>query len=46
MGDISYRSAIADGRMKIIGLSTLTRNVKSWLAPSIFAGIPPATQIA
>jgi DNA-binding HxlR family transcriptional regulator len=46
MGDISYRAAIADGRMKIVGLSALTRNVKSWLAPSIFAGIPPATTIA
>jgi len=45
MGDVSYRAAISDGRLKIVGLSALIRDVKSWLAPSIFAGIPPATEI-
>jgi DNA-binding HxlR family transcriptional regulator len=45
MGDTPYKSAISDGRLKLVGPSALTRDVKSWLAPSIFAGIPPATAI-
>jgi DNA-binding HxlR family transcriptional regulator len=45
MGDTPYKSAINEGRLKLVGPSTLTRDVKSWLAPSIFAGIPPATEI-
>ena len=45
MGDISYKSAINDGRLKLVGPSALTRDIKSWLAPSIFAGIPPANAI-
>jgi hypothetical protein len=46
MGEISYRAAVADGRMKIVWLSALTRALKSWLAANIFAGISPATEIA
>jgi hypothetical protein len=42
MGDTEYRSAIHGGRMKLVGPSALTRDVKHWLKPSIFAGIPPA----
>lgn len=45
MGDTPYKSAISDGRLTLVGPSALTRDVKSWLAPSIFAGIPPATAI-
>ena len=45
MGDISYRKAIADGRLKLVGPVALTRNVNSWLKPSIFAGIRPASEI-
>jgi len=46
MGDIPYRAAIADGRMKVVGERALTSNIRRWLAPSIFAGIPPAQEIA
>lgn len=45
MGDMSYKRAIADGKLELVGLPALTRNVERWLAPSIFAGIPPAKKI-
>lgn len=46
MGDISFRTAVADGRMKIVGSSALTRDIKSWLAPHALSGIRPAREIA
>jgi DNA-binding HxlR family transcriptional regulator len=46
MGDLSYRAAMADGRMKIVGPSALTRDIKSWLAPHSLADIRPAIEIA
>jgi hypothetical protein len=46
MGDISFRTAVADGRKKIVGPSALTRDVKSWLAPHPLSGIRPAGEIA
>ncbi|MCB1866239.1 MAG: helix-turn-helix transcriptional regulator [Chromatiales bacterium] len=45
MGDTSYREATQTGRLKIIGPSVLTRDIKSWLTPSVFAGIPSAAGI-
>ena len=45
MGDNAYKTAISDGRLILVGQSGLTRNVESWLAPSVFAGIAPATAI-
>jgi len=45
MGDTAYKTAISDGRLILVGQSGLTRNVESWLAPSVFAGIAPATSI-
>jgi hypothetical protein len=45
MGDESYQQAVKDKRMSLIGPSALTRNVQSWLADSVFAGIPPAKHI-
>ncbi|MCG6872610.1 MAG: winged helix-turn-helix transcriptional regulator [Gammaproteobacteria bacterium] len=45
MGDTTYRKAAAAGRLKLVGPVALTRNVSSWLVPSIFAGIPPAGEI-
>ncbi|WP_455219918.1 winged helix-turn-helix transcriptional regulator, partial [Kaarinaea lacus] len=45
MGDIPYKTTISDGRLKLVGPSALTRDINSWLAPSVFAGIPPATAI-
>jgi DNA-binding HxlR family transcriptional regulator len=46
MGDLSYRAAISGGRMKIVGPSALTRDIKSWLAPHVLADIRPAKEIA
>lgn len=45
MGDVSYRRAIADGRLKLVGPKALTRNVGSWMVNAHFAGIPPARSI-
>ncbi|MFZ0791609.1 MAG: hypothetical protein WAM94_18500 [Chromatiaceae bacterium] len=45
MGDLSYRAAMAGGRMKIVGPSALTRDIKSWLAPHALADIRPAKEI-
>ncbi len=45
MGDISYKKAIAEGKLQLIGPTPLTKNVEKWLTPSIFAGIPPARAI-
>jgi DNA-binding HxlR family transcriptional regulator len=45
MGDCSYRSAIRSGKLKLTGPSALTRNVTDWMANSVFAGIPAATEI-
>ncbi|MBR9885175.1 MAG: transcriptional regulator [Oceanospirillales bacterium] len=45
MGDETYKTAISDKRMKLVGPTALTRNIQHWIADSIFAGIPPANQI-
>jgi DNA-binding HxlR family transcriptional regulator len=45
MGDETYRAAIADQRLQLVGPSALTRNIQHWIADSIFAGIPPAHEI-
>ncbi|MCP4391279.1 MAG: helix-turn-helix transcriptional regulator [Gammaproteobacteria bacterium] len=45
MGDETYKAAIADQRLKLVGPSALTRNIQHWISDSIFAGIPPAREI-
>ncbi|MCP5017497.1 MAG: helix-turn-helix transcriptional regulator [Ketobacter sp.] len=45
MGDISYKQAISDKRLLLVGQSALTKNISRWLRPSIFDGIPPADEI-
>lgn len=45
MGDISYRKAIAEGKLNLVGHKALTRDVNAWLKPSIFAGSQPASAI-
>ncbi len=42
MGDISYKKAIGEKKLQLLGLPALTKNVSDWLKPSGFAGIPPA----
>lgn len=45
MGEISYKQAMSEGRLQLVGPKALTRNVAAWLAPSVFAGMEPATEI-
>ena len=45
MGEVSYKQALADGRMQLVGPKALTRNVSAWLATSVFAGMQPASEI-
>ncbi len=45
MGDETYRAAIADKRLKLVGPSVLTRNIQHWISDSIFADIAPAREI-
>ena len=45
MGEYSYRKAEKDGDIKIVGNSGLTRNITSWLNNSMFADLPPASEI-
>jgi len=45
MGDISYKQAIADKRLMLVGPAELTRSVPQWIKPSLFDGIPPAKDI-
>ncbi|MDH5395545.1 MAG: winged helix-turn-helix transcriptional regulator [Gammaproteobacteria bacterium] len=45
MGDCSYKKAQNQGLLKIVGNKQLTNNITSWLANSIFADLPPASEI-
>ena len=45
MGDTTYRKAGADGSLKIVGHSSLTRNITAWMSLSSFANLPPASKI-
>lgn len=42
MGDRTYKDARASGELDVQGLPALTRNVSSWLTPSVFAASPRA----
>ncbi len=45
MGDLSYKSAIRDKKLQLVGPAALTNSVSQWMANSVFADIPPATEI-
>lgn len=45
MGDTTYKKAIRESRLKLLGPPQLTSNVSRWMAYSIFAGIPEAVEI-
>lgn len=45
MGDISYKKAISEGKLQLVGPKVLTSTVQKWLKPSLFHGIAPATEI-
>lgn len=45
MGDVSYRKAVNNGDLKVVGPGALTKNIFSWLNISIFADLPSADEI-
>jgi DNA-binding HxlR family transcriptional regulator len=45
MGDNSYRKAIGDGSLKLVGDRALTRNITAWMTNSLFADLPAASKI-
>lgn len=45
MGDITYRKAIAAGKLTVVGSKALTRDIPAWMGDSIFADIPSASEI-
>jgi hypothetical protein len=45
MGESSYRKAMGEGALTVVGHRALTRNITAWMANSIFADLPPANEI-
>lgn len=45
MGDISYKKAIAEDKLNLVGPKALISHVEHWLQPNKFAGLQPASQI-
>jgi len=45
MGENTYRKAMGEGALTVVGNKVLTRNITSWMANSIFADLPPANEI-
>ena len=45
MGDSTYKMAIKDGSLKVVGNTQLTRNITAWLSNSLFADLPSASEI-
>jgi len=45
MGKYSYRKAIANQAIKLVGHKALINDIDAWMQTSIFAGIAPATEI-
>jgi DNA-binding HxlR family transcriptional regulator len=45
MGGRTYRQAISDGSLKLVGDKALTHNVTAWMSNSLFADLPDASEI-
>jgi DNA-binding HxlR family transcriptional regulator len=45
MEQMSYRAAIRNDELTVVGLPELTRNITTWLAGSAFDGLPSASEI-
>lgn len=45
MGDNTYKKAIRDGAVKIVGDKIFTRNITAWMSNSIFTDLPSASEI-
>lgn len=46
MGDLTYKSAIREQKLQLIGPKELTANVTSWMDNSVFAEVPAASEIS
>jgi len=44
MGDKTYKSAIVNGELKLVGPTPITKNISSWIRCSNFEGIAPAKE--
>jgi len=44
-GDVSYRKAVKNDDLKVVGPRALTNNIFTWLNSSIFADLPSAEEI-
>lgn len=45
MGQNSYRNARKEGALQVVGDNYLVNNITNWMANSLFADLPPASQI-
>jgi DNA-binding HxlR family transcriptional regulator len=45
MGDLTYKRALREDQIKAVGAPVLTRNIFTWLQPSVFADLPSAEEI-
>lgn len=45
MGDNTYKKAVREGALTVVGDQMLTRNVSSWMNNSIFTDLPSASEI-
>ena len=45
MGESTYKKAINDGSLKVVGNKSLTRNITAWMSNSLFADLPSASEI-
>jgi len=45
MGDNTYKQAIRDGSLKIVGDRILTHNITAWMSNSVFSDLPSAREI-
>jgi hypothetical protein len=44
-GDNTYKKAIKDGSLKVVGSSALLKNITDWLSNSVFSDLPSAREI-
>lgn len=45
MGESSYKKAVRDGDLALVGDRVLTSNISHWMTNSMFADLPPAKEI-
>ena len=45
MGDTSYKKAIANDELKLVGPKALTKDISNWMQSSVFTDISPASEI-